>query len=359
MTTRLGQPPFDPQELTADASLNDVVIGPAQGAPGDVAGRPARDVCSRNALLGMAQAAGLIDLDPARLSDQLAASALSSKIAEGRASRGVLEAFGARLGALVVTLRDPATPAQQGSNPGRRAYLDHWLTVQRVWLAGGLLRGTAGDVIACGVRAVAALAERPCPVAVIADPEVAALIGAARFATVADGTVVVADLGHTSIRTALADIRERTVVRLRDVASTPAPIGEGDLDEEVGRAVRRALTFAARRAAAGNPGEVEVAVSVASYLRHGQPVDDGRSIYGGLGATTDAMTAALAAAAGRDATIRFVHDGTAAAAASGDTASSAVVSAGSWLGIGFTPPPSYTLELSTGFRARAAVPLDR
>ena len=58
----------------------------------------------------------------------------------------------------------------------------------------------------------------------------------------------------------------------------------------------------------------------------------------------------IEAAAGADATVTFIHDGTAAAAAAGSP-HSATITAGTWLGGGFRPaqaPP--LLDLAPGLR---------
>jgi hypothetical protein len=345
---------FDPCALTADASLNRLILNDVLGIPTGVAGQAASEVCSRNALLELGRGAGLSALEPARLGDQLAAFATSADITQRRAAAQVLEDFGARLGGLIATLRQPGTPARQGHTPVRRAYLDHWLTVERVWLAGGLLRGAAGDVITRSARAVLAFADQPCPLKIVPNPELAPLIGAACFATTCDGTVVVGDLGHTSMKTALVSIKDGAVVGLRQVASVPSPTGRSP--REVTRATSQALSAAAVDADSEIGPELEVIVSVASYVVHGRPIDDGRSIYGGLATAVEPMTTDLSAATGRSPSLRFVHDGTAAAAATGDEATSAVITVGSWLGIGFTPSPSSALKIPTDFAVAARDP---
>src|SRR5438105_8339575 len=123
-----GPSGFDPQELTVEASLNRVTIGEMDGVPDGVAGRPAAETCSRNALAEMAKAAGILSApDAARLADQLGALTTSPD-REVRAGGGdLLQAFGSRLGALIATLRHPDTPAHQGASPARRAHFEHWL----------------------------------------------------------------------------------------------------------------------------------------------------------------------------------------------------------------------------------------
>jgi len=76
-------------------------------------------------------------------------------------------------------------------------------------------------------------------------------------------------------------------------------------------------------------------LSVASYLERGAPVDDGRSIYGGI--VPARIRHLLAESTGDDMSVEFVHDGSASACGVADPGLSAVVTIGTWLGVGFTP----------------------
>src|SRR5215467_14579922 len=118
---------FDPLNLDADASLNQVIIGPA-GGPG-VARLKAGNTCSRDALLALAAGRGLTSLTADRLADGIAAAAADPETAAGRAAAATLAEFGRRLGALIATLRDPVTPGKQGRTLARRACLEYWLAV--------------------------------------------------------------------------------------------------------------------------------------------------------------------------------------------------------------------------------------
>ncbi|GAA4377611.1 hypothetical protein GCM10023088_37610 [Actinomadura verrucosospora] len=326
---------FDrPRELTGDASLNHVVLGPA-GSIG-VEGRLAQDACSRDALHALAADLGLPGLRRDRLADDLARAAASSDAEAARSAAAVLHAFGMRLGALVATLRDPATPERQGSTPHRRAFLARWTAVERVWFGGGLLAGGCGPLVLEGARATAGLAPHPCPVAVSPRPELAPLIGAARHVPAGSGAeaAVVADLGHTRIRTAVAERHDGTLRRLRHLRAGPVPRRPGA--DAVEAAVAAALAAAVRDAAGPASKRVRVVVSVASFVRDGLPADDGQGIYGCLAARAPALLRAVRDAAGVSADLRFLHDGTAAASAGGGPGDAAIT-AGTWLGVGFAP----------------------
>ncbi|MEV5705236.1 hypothetical protein [Actinoallomurus sp. NPDC052274] len=337
---------FRPRELTSEASLNHVVLGPAGGIGGiGVEGWLAEDACSLNALYTLATGRGLRGLRRDHLADDLAAAVASPDAEAARSAAGVLHTFGMRLGALIATLRDPATADRQGTTSYHRAFLARWTTVGGIWLAGGLLAGRCGPLVLEGVEAAAALAPGIGPVAVPSRPELAPLIGAARHASTDSGeeTAVVADLGHTRIKTAVAERHGRTLRRLHRVRARPTPRrpdGDG-----VEAAVGAALAQAVRDAAGSTSDRVRVVVSVASFVRDGLPADDGQGIYGHLTERAPALRRRIRSATGVSADLRYLHDGTAAAAAAG-AADSATITAGTWLGAGFLPeggPPLLTV----------------
>ena len=351
----MGGAGFDPLNLTADASLNQVVTG-AAGGPG-VAGLRAGLTCSRDALLALAAGHGLAGLPADRLADGLASAVADPATHAGRAAAATLAEFGRRLGALIATLRDPATPGKQGRTLVRRACLAYWLEVDSIWLGGGLLAGRCGPAILAAAQAAASTAVRPCRLALTPQPALAPLLGAARHAPAGragevTALTVVADLGHTSIKTAIAERAGPALTGLRLLEPCAAPSGRPPV--EVHEAVAAALSRAAQRAAeaTARPGPVRVIASVASYVHAGVPLDDGRGIYGTLAGQLAWLRARIEAAASADATVTFIHDGAAAAATAG-ALNSGTITVGTWLGGGFRPahaPP--LLDLAPNLKIR-------
>lgn len=345
-------PGFDPLALTAEASLNRVIIGDF-GCP-EVTGMRAGRACSREAMAALATERGLTGLRPGKVSDGIAAAAASN--CAKPAATAALVAYGRRLGALIATLRDPRTPSAQARTPARHAYLSYWLTVDSIWLGGGLLAGRCGPVILAGAQAGGAAAPRPCRVALTPYPAIASLLGAAlRVPAAGAGEVMaVADLGHTSIKAAVAERHARALTRFWLLGACPAPSGRtaDEVENTVTCALARAVTHAAghrhpRRA-------LRVVVSVASYLSAGAPADDGRGIYGCLANRVTSVRRRLSVGTGTDVTLEFVHDGTAAAATAGSV-NSATITAGTGLGSGFRPAqalpsPDLAPDVWTGHR---------
>lgn len=323
---------FDPLRLTAGASLNQVVIGDL--ASEDISGKRAGDLCSRDALHELAVAGGLDGVRPDRLSDDLGAALASRQSSIVQAATAALRAFGTRVGALIATLRSGSTAAEQGGTPWRRAYLSHWLTVDSVWLAGGLLKGVAGEVVLDAARLAASAAEWPCTVELSPQPALAPLIGAARLAP-ASSAVAVADFGHTSVKAAVVERQDGAVDALQLLLAKPAP--SSDLGAEMEGSLVSVLVPAVVRASRSSDGAVAVIASVACYVADGLPIDDGRSVYARLADRSAALRDRVAEEARTAVTMEFVHDGTAAACVAGQR-NSATITAGTWLGVGFDPP---------------------
>lgn len=321
---------FDPLELTADSSLNHVVLGDAAG-PG-LAGLRADQVCSRNALCSLAMDFGLPTVRSDRLSDDLSAAAASTDATTARAAAATLTEFGRRLGALIVTLRDPATAVEQGNTASRRAFLEHWLTVDSVWLSGGLLARDCGRAITVAARAAVAASPRPCRVTLAPHPAIAPLLGAACRVHGTDRAVL-ADLGHSTIKTGIAEYGTTGLSHLLLLDPRPAP-SSGSADE-VFKAVVSALVRAVERADPGRCQPVHLLASVASYVAAGAPVDDGQGFYGCLAECVATLQERVGADSGAEVFAEFLHDGTAASAAG--SPGSATITVGTWLGMGFRP----------------------
>ncbi|HEX6856337.1 MAG TPA: hypothetical protein VF204_13670, partial [Streptosporangiaceae bacterium] len=191
------------------------------------------------------------------------------------------------------------------------------------------------------------------------QPALAPLLGAARHvpaghAGEVPAVTVVADLGHTSIKTAIAERAGAALTGLRLLEPCAAPSGRppAGVHEAVAAALSRAVQRATQTMA--RPGPVRVIASVASYVHAGVPLDDGRGVYGTLAGQLAWLRGRIEAAAGTDVTVTFIHDGTAAAATAGSP-HSATITAGTWLGGGFRPAhapplldPAPNLRISQG-----------
>lgn len=326
--------PFCPQTLTADASLQRVVIAALRGVPPDIAGRPASEICSRDALAKLVLETGFLPAaEPDRLGDQLGELRSSPDPGTRDVAGRVLHGYGVRLGALLATLLHPGTPTEQSGTPGRMAYLEYWRSIRRVWLGGGLLApGTRADIVE-GAKQLLDVTGTAVELCVAPSPTVLPLVGAARLVDAIDGRAVVADAGHTSIKSAVAVIQNGALAALETLPAWPAP-RPGDV-RAVETELVAALVSAVAALGTGSTRHPRIVLSVASYLNGDAAVDDGRSIYGGV--SSERIRHLLTGSMGNDVSIELVHDGSAGAYSIADPGVSAVVTVGTWLGIGFTP----------------------
>jgi hypothetical protein len=197
--------------------------------------------------------------------------------------------------------------------------------------------------------------------------ELLPLLGAARGTAPDDGLAVVLDCGHTSIKRGLATVRRGTLAALDLLPAVPVPAGGHDparVTAVVADVLAATVRAADRRATDAAPVHPRVRLAVASYVRDGLPIPDGRGIYGELGRASGHLADIVTAALGATATVTFVHDGTAAwhavadrdgsggGAAGGGT--SAVLTLGTTLGVGLGPQPGPRLPLAPDLRVAPA-----
>jgi hypothetical protein len=233
----------------------------------------------------------------------------------------------------LATLKHPDTPDQQGHNPIRHDYLEHWLSVERVWLGGGMLGQDNASEILAGARQLLTRTQISLDLRVGRGPTILPLLGAGRMAQPRDGQVLVADAGHTTMKAAVVVVKDGALARVETLPPMQVPPRPDPHTVEASIVDFLAASAATLGIGPGHPRRI--VLSVACYTLNGVPVDDGRSIYGRL--APQRLRGLLAAKTDCDMAIEFVHDGTAAAFGIADPEPSAVVTIGTWLGVGFTP----------------------
>jgi hypothetical protein len=333
---------FDPLELTADASVNRLVVAGLPGVPADLAGRQAYAILSVEAVAAVCAARG-VAAGRDSVADDLGAALRSGDPAARRAATEVAAEVGSRLAYVLATLRAPTTAPAQGWNPWRHAYLRHWAAVDEVHLAGGLLTGATGPAVVRHTRAALARLGVATRVVLVPWPAWAALIGAVRRVEMGGGEVVGVDLGQSRAKTALARAPGGRTIEMTPFPPARVPFEPSDHPTTLAldRFLEAVLASAARDARRLGANVRTVAISVACYLRHGRPQGE-RGIYANLPDLTapqwrERLRALFGPSLAGDVTL--IHDGTAAAASAraAREGTSAVLVAGSALGVGFPP----------------------
>ncbi|MGI9146878.1 MAG: hypothetical protein ACR2IK_10065 [Chloroflexota bacterium] len=304
---------FHPLRLGSEASLNRTCIAHVPGADPNLVGRPAFDVLSLGAL------------------GQITSS-----------SEEVATIYGTRVAHLIATL---LAPAQRGSGTSawRAAYLRHWMTVEQVWLGGGIV-SRLGPGLLRAVRAeLGRLGVQAASVDIAPHAQVLPLIGLARTRPAMDGRTVVIDFGHTAVKRGIASIDGGRLVQLDLLASIPAPNAEHALEFVLDCL---AVTIRTAQSLHANVHE-RVRVSLATYVSRGRPADP-RSMYAVLGSVSrKGLQHDLQRRTRAPVRVNFVHDGTAAGRALTDHRRAGVIMLGTALGVGFVAPPSSLLPMSS------------
>jgi hypothetical protein len=247
--------------------------------------------------------------DPA-LVGRLAAEVVSSQALR----ESSIAAYRQGLAQLIGTLRLGPTG---GESEWRAAYLRYWQGVRHIWLGGGIAAAYGAELSMDTVQVAEHAAILP-------------LIGCARTLPAPDSRRAVLDFGQTSVKRGIAHYERGALRELQVMSSVAAPAeGAENIVEFVLQTVRAMA-------------DGEVVASVAAYVAGGKPVDK-RGTYAPLANATLPRR------------LRFVHDGTAAAAAIDSSERAAVIMLGTYLGVGFVPQGNAArVPLADGFGVQEA-----
>jgi hypothetical protein len=327
---------FESRRLRTDASLNRLVISDRVGAPREIVGREARTLLSAEAVRDLGAVHGL-SLARGSVADDLGRAYGSEDAGRRQSAVAVMAETGHRLAWARATLQAPGTAAEQGWSPWRQSYLRHWATVGEVGVAGGLMAGVVGGLVVDATNNVLHGLEAPVSARLVPRPEAAGMLGAARCAGVADGTLVAVDLGHSTakgglVRMCQGEVCDLHVSRRAEVGFDPgAPVPAEELETLLDNVLRAAGADAQEHAESVDA----IAFSVACYM--GDPAAQ-RSAYLGMPDLRGLeWRAKLQALFGRCLNVGILHDGTAAASSwtPSPGAISATVTPGSYLAVGF------------------------
>lgn len=349
--------------LTPDHGINRVVLYDLPGAPIDegIRSKTAYDLVGTAALFEQIRARA----DDLKLpSESVAGLNTGVFIAfdrcfesdDGRvhiAAREIARRFGRNVGYILLALRHPA--AQRELRPEWDSWLhQHWWTLARLWIGGGLIRGHLGDRLIEDIQAVFSEAGT-IPPELMRDPYGAALplVGAACCMRQVPDNAVVMDFGSTNVKRGVAEYRDGTLRTLRVLPPFETDWHGSIEDETALRGFRDGFMIPAIAGtlAAVRPDSPQVNISLAAYVdESGQPFARQGAIYAALGRITEGFQQALSEqvsqSLGRRVQINLIHDGTAAAAAHpGD----AVMTLGTAIGMGYAPPVPNPLPLARDF----------
>lgn len=351
---------FDPFNLTPAASLNRMPVSAVPGAllEAGVAGKPAYELLSREALSAEIRRHALSLGIEASATDDAQLPWLFDRCFES-VDRGVRDAaeqlarrFGARLGALVLTLQR-GDPLSRAARPDwSAAHWTQWAGIRVIHIGGGLAGGHLGPraVAAANVFLTAAgwtkvLLHTSC------RPVHLPLIGAARSVPPGYHAALVFDWGQTSIKRGYVRYDNDVLTGLHTLAPISTTSLPGRPDNVFLRAGpdERAAMIAELMAqtwrdfdATGQQFAPVLVCSMASYIAGNHPIERPGGVYGALHSVADNLGSwlgrQLAIQIGRALEVTLLHDGTAAARVYAAEPDSAVIMLGTALGSGFAPP---------------------
>ena len=362
--------PFDPQNITPDVSLNRVRIVDLPGVAIDdphVRGSVAFRLLSAETLAAhVRQQAGALGLNAPESADRGALLKAFDKCfsstnpATCRVAEEIARWYGRRLGYLLLTLKR-CDPINREARPEwDDSYWAYWAKVRNVWLGGGLVSGRLGPLAVSSAQETLALGGvSDCTLRLAEHPSALPLLGAARTTPLTSRAALVFDFGGSFAKRAWAEYREGELAALHLMPSVPMPdMTIPPMEEWEAKAQELAHymvsviadAWSAWESSEAAANEVTLApfvpVSLANYLRDGQPIGEQGGLYGILpvlsGDVAQLLSDEVRERIGKRVKIHFMHDGTVAATAYAGEPDAAVIMLGTALGVGF-PPPSQGL----------------
>lgn len=357
-------------------SMNRIVIAdlPGVALPSDVQGKTAYELVSAVALNALIrQHAKKLKLDSSLNDHDLNLAfaecfdnpdGLVRTMAETIAWR-----FGRNLGFILAVLKRGDAVNRQARPEWDDRYWALWSKVSKAWLGGGLVSGKLGQSIqthALRVVKQAGIDDFELHVSPYADS--LALVGVARYAPQACQSVLVMDFGTTMLKRGGARYLADSLAELRLLPALPSgcywmgkptPVHlQGFLEDIVARIADSWVTLREMYPALSN----NVFISMAAYIRNGQPLETQSGIYMRLRDLTPNLQTTLSERVSdrlkTQINIRLVHDGTAAATAYAGERYTAVITMGTALGVGFPPDDHALRPIRHGFKLVAA-PVNR
>lgn len=361
---------LDPLRLTPAASINRVVLVdlPGIALPDEVRGKRAYDLLSTRAVsqyvldhgadLGLPPN-GVAAGDLPRFLDHCFQS---PDAAVRQAAEQAAGEFGLRLAWVLATLKHGYLASRVTRPDWDDSYWDHWASIQRVWMGGGLMSGDLGRAVAR--RAVERLADwgvSDLDVQAAPHAQLLPLIGCARCAPSESTAALVFDFGQSYVKRACAIYEGGMLAALRLLPFVSLDVHTAKPSQDPGDQAR-ALAGEMAACIAGAWGLVYgrgllpaplVQCSVAAYMVDGHPADYQGGGYISLRLVADNAADWLAADVSdrvrQPVAVGLIHDGTAAARALAGQVRSAVIMMGTALGVGFPPGDGGLRPISPSF----------
>ncbi len=335
--------PFDPSHLTPAASLNRLRIIDLPGIDPQVKGKTGYDLVSAHALSALIREnADLLKLPSAQTkSDRelpiLLDGCFDSDDPQVRdTAQTVKKQFARNLYYLLLTLKRGDEINRQARTDWDESYWNHWRDVQHIWLGGGLVSGHLGRQVVDDLRD-----EFQTGYSVCLDPhgDVLPMIGAARRVPFGYDSAVVFDFGGSFVKRARTIYENGTLTEFHRLPAIPTP----SLTENQPHLLFDFFvsTIAETWEQVGGRLAPVIPVSLAAYVRDGEPLERQGGLYASLRQVADnaqhTLSAAVSERIGMAIQVILLHDGTSAALTYAGSPQTAVIMIGTAMGVGFPP----------------------
>lgn len=335
--------PFDPYHLTPSASLNRLRIVDLPGIDPVVKGKTGYDLVSVRALSALIREhADLLNLPNVQTKNDRELPILFDGCFESsdshirEAAQKIEKQFAHNLHHVLLTLKRGDRINRQAGTDWDDSYWDHWRDIQRIWLGGGLMSGHLGRQIVDDLRR-----DFQTGYAVSLDPHGDALpmVGAARCVPPGYPSALVFDFGGSFVKCSRAIYERGALTELYRLESIPTPpLTEGQPQALFDFFVS---TIVNTWEQAGGSFAPIIPISLAAYVRDGQPLERQGGLYASLRHVADNVQQALSEAVserlGKKTSAMLLHDGTSAALTYAGSPQTAVIMIGTAMGVGFPP----------------------
>jgi hypothetical protein len=236
-------------------------------------------------------------------------------------------------------------------------YREHWSRVKTVIFGGGLTSGYLGERFADALQTIWMENEFPAMSFRIAPHGINLALSGAAHSVGTDGAAVLAfDFGASFVKRGIYRTSARRTSQVKLFERLAAPVLDPELSFRDFHGTAKILfefiveTISTTWLEAGTKETMMplIPVSLASYVRDGQPIARQGGPYSTLctisECASDSISAAVSSRVGTALKIKLLHDGTAAAQCYAGLANAAVITLGTAIGVGFPP----TMALSAG-----------
>ncbi len=260
---------------------------------------------------------------------------------------GILSGYGENFAIFLRHLLDGESMVGGEVDAWEKKYLEHWQSIRRVYLGGGLMNGKFGEIISSAINRSIENFGLPVQVVRAGNPSYLPVIGLARSTNDDFGKRAIFDFGNTNAKRALATYDGGLLRSVDLLKSVTLP------QQSEGVAAFMADTIASTIDDAGAENEI-VRCSVASYMDGLSPVrSPGRGLYSDPDSINPGiLSERVSGALGRMIGVELCHDGTAAARAFAGQEHTAVIMLGTALGVGFVPDDDGYCNISEDFYIR-------